>query len=161
MAHHSPGALTGSGRRLFFREKEWSGFIWLLKIIAVYFALGFVLTMIIKHTPAGDYLGFMTWFGGFPVYLPVAGFILGLPAYHLCRAAVQKYKTKSRGLDVVLLFIALFGACVVIPQMFLPRVLPVFTSVLVFLFVSFFFLWGLGYTIVRAIRDIRKALRGS
>jgi hypothetical protein len=146
-------------RRL-FSDREWSGYVFILKAVAAYIVLGAVLTLAGKHPSARACLEHLPGAAGFPVYVLIAALLLGVPAFNLCRAAVAKYKTKSRGLPAVLAVIAAFGACVIMPQLFLPRLFPVFTSVLGILFIVFFFLWGLWIVIVRIIRSIRRALNG-
>jgi len=152
--------VTGRGlRRFFFSDREWSGYIFILKALAAYIVLGAVLTLALTHPSARACLEYLPDAAGFPVYVMIAALLLGVPAFNLCRAAVAKHKAKSRGLPAVLAVIAAFGACVIIPQLFLPRLFPVFTSVLVLLFISFFFLWGVWFVVTRVIQGIRRSLR--
>ncbi|HNW29292.1 MAG TPA: hypothetical protein PKN50_12510 [Spirochaetota bacterium] len=148
-------------RRRLFSDREWSGYVFILKAVAAYIVLGAVLTLAVTHPSARACLEHLPDAAGFPVYVLIAALLLGVPAFNLCRAAVAKYKTKSRGLPAVLAVIAAFGVCVIMPQLFLPRLFPVFTSLLGLLFVIFFFLWGLWIVIARIIRSIRRALKGS
>jgi hypothetical protein len=146
-------------RNLLFSEKEWAGYIWLLKVLAVYFAAGIVVTLLYEYSPARQFIGRVLFGGAFPVYVLVIGLVLGVPAFNLCKASVERFP-KGRALSLVLLVIVLFCIFTVGLQFILPRVLPVFSSVLVLLLACFLFLLGCRVVIRKIVADIRGSMGG-
>ncbi|HOD13114.1 MAG TPA: hypothetical protein PK307_00040 [Spirochaetota bacterium] len=141
-----------------FSEKEWAGFTWLLKILSVYLAAGILLTLAYEHIPAMRRLEPFIIGASFPIYVLVFGLLSGVPAFNLCRTAAARFQTKGRAVFIILLIMALFCACVILPQIILPRLLPVFTSALVVLFIVIILLLGLLGILKFVLRDIIQVM---
>lgn len=149
----------GDVKKLLFSDREWAGFTWLLKVLAVYISAGVIITLAYRYTPAERYLSPFLVIVSFPVYVPMIALLLGIPAFNLCRAAVTRFESKSKALPVILAIIALFCACVIIPQIVLPGILPVFTSALAVLLILFIFLLGCWGTLKFIVNDIRAGIK--
>jgi len=145
-------------KNFLFSEKEWAGFTWLLKMLSVYLAVGILVTLAYEYSPARLYLAPMPNMASFPIYVLVFGLLLGVPAFNLCRAAAARFQTKGRAVFIILLIMALFCACVILPQIILPRLLPVFTSALVVLFIVIILLLGLLGILKFVLRDIIQVM---
>lgn len=132
-------------KNFLFNEKEWSGFTWLLKLLIVYAAAGAVVTLLYNYSAtAKPYIAPLLYRISFPVYVLVFGLLLGVPAFNLSKAAVTRFSSMGKGLPILLAIIALYCTLVIIPQIILSRMLPIFTSVLVMLLFILLFLAGCG-----------------
>lgn len=145
-------------KNFLFSEKEWAGFTWLLKMLSVYLIAGILFTLAYEYTPARRYLEPFMIGAPFPIYVLVFGLLFGVPAFNLCRAAAARSQSKGKGIFFILLIMALFCAGVILPQIILPRLLPVFTSALVVLFIVIILLLGLLGILKFSVRDVIKGM---
>lgn len=150
---------VGDLRNFLFSGKDWAGFTWLLKILSIYITAATIITLLHEYTPARHYLAPLLISGPYPIYVLILGLLLGVPAFNLCRAAVARFPTKSRGLPILLTILALYCACVIIAQIILSRLLPVFTSALVVLFIVIILLLGLRGILKFLVKDVVQGMK--